>query len=131
MALSPPLFLRGNNDAGAKGVFLWQEFGPWAPRRLAALHYAKTYGSLPPGRDRAAASLTTNIPDPLMRAPLRKKGLNLLFPQSKPDPPPSFVDMTTGLINLCGETQTQVPPVMAMPARDSSRMPKGKGALPP
>ena len=42
---------------------------------------------------------------------------------------PPFADMTSGLVNLCGATQTQVPPVTAMPATDPPRMPEDRGAL--
>ena len=48
---------------------LWNKFGPWAPRRLAALHFAKSDGSLSSARGWAAASLLMEAPDPLFRAP--------------------------------------------------------------
>ena len=85
------------NDAEAKGAAPWEAFGPWAPRRLAPLHCADTYGSLPLGWDWA---LTMDIPDPLMRAPSREEGLSSHAPQSKPEPPPPCADTTTGLVNL-------------------------------
>ena len=44
-------------------------------------------------------------------------------------PSPPLADMTTGLVSLFGGTQVQVPPVKAMPALDSSRARKDKGAL--
>ena len=58
MALPLRSSLGENNDVEARGATLRKEFGPWAPRRLAALHYAKSHGSLPQGSDREIDSLT-------------------------------------------------------------------------
>ena len=75
-----------------------QRRGPvGSPRRLALLHCADTYGSLPLGWDWA---LTLDIPDPLMRAPSHEEGLSSHAPQSKPEPLPPCADATTGLVNL-------------------------------
>ena len=52
------------------GIRLWAEFGPWAPRRLAATEYSMRYidcRPLPTGWDWAAKALDFRAPDPPIR----------------------------------------------------------------
>ena len=69
MALPPPSARGGENDLEAEGFALWRDLGPSAPRRLATVHYTETYGSPLRSWDWAAASLTMEVPDPLLRTP--------------------------------------------------------------
>ena len=65
-----------------------KKLGPWGPRRLDALHFAKSCGSFSPNSDQAAASALMHVPDTLSRNPLRADGLHLFVPAFKPTPPP-------------------------------------------
>ena len=52
------------------GFRLWAEFGPRAPRRLAAMEYSIRYidcHPLPTGWGRAAKALDFKAPDPFIR----------------------------------------------------------------
>ena len=125
----PSCTLRDYDDVQAKGVALWAEFGHWAPPRLAATQYAKTFRFLPQGWDWEADSLSMEVPDPLMRTPLHE-GLNLHTSRAKHAFPQSFADQPTGLDSLCGDTQMYVPAVKASPTLDSLHVSKREGATP-
>ena len=128
MASLPSFALWGDDDLGGRGVVLRKEFGPWAPRRLAALRYEKTCGPLPLGLDWATDALTMHIPDPLLRASVHGGGLNSHAPQFDLEPPHAVADRTTGFAILCGDAQMPPPLAKAMRAADVSRTPKDKDA---
>ena len=70
VAISPPYSLGPLGGLKQTGIRLWAEFGPWAPRSLAAMEYPMLYIErypLPTGWDWAAKSLDFNAPDPVIR----------------------------------------------------------------
>ena len=81
---------------------MWKQFGPQAPRHLAALHPAKSLGPLPPTRCRAGPSLLMHVPDSPLRSPLREDGLNFHAPASKPPPTQPFVGKKLELSDYVG-----------------------------
>ena len=67
----PPSYHLGPFDGFKRtGIRLWAEFGPRAPRRLAAIEYSTRYIDcfpLPTGRDWAAQALDFEAPGPFIR----------------------------------------------------------------
>ena len=67
----PPSYSLGPHDGLTHtGILLWAEFGPWAPRRLAATEYSMRYIErypVPAGWDWAAKALDFKAPDPFIR----------------------------------------------------------------
>ena len=129
MAPPPSWALGGHKDPKAKGITPWGKFGPRAPGRLAASHYAKSSGSLSSSWDWAAASLTMTAPNTLLRAPMHGEGQDLHAPNTKPAPPQPFASQATGFVRLCGDTQIHIPPVTAAPEMDPRRASKDEEAM--
>ena len=90
VALPASYALGEHSDMEAEGFTVLEQFGPRAPRRLAALHYAESSGSLFSIWDRTAASLIMQVPDSLLRSAMHGEGLNLHAPTSKPPPSTSL-----------------------------------------
>ena len=113
VALPAPYTLGEYIALKAEETPMWKQFGPRAPRRLAALHPAKSFGPRPSTRCWAGPSLLMHVPDPPLRAPLREDGLNFHAPASKPQPTEPSVDKKTGIVRLCGDTQVSTLPFTA------------------
>ena len=85
----PPMYsLVEYNALGPQGLAPWRRFGPWAPRRLAALHYAKALGPLSSAWDSAATSRFLLAPGLLMRAP--PSGIDVSAHAFASKPPPAL-----------------------------------------
>ena len=70
VAIPPAYRLRALGPLKRMGIRLWPAFGPWAPRRLAAIDYSMRYINsypLPVGWDWAAKALDFPAPAPILR----------------------------------------------------------------
>merc|ERR1712131_485369 len=68
--------------AKATALHLWQFYGPWGPRRLVALEYAKREKYLPRDFDWAASSVKFRFPRLPHYAPASEGGLEDMYLQS-------------------------------------------------
>ena len=69
-AISPACAMGASDPLKQTGVRLWAEFGPWPPRRLAAIEYSMRYINaypLPAGWDWAAKAPDFSSPEPIIR----------------------------------------------------------------
>ena len=85
----------------SRGLALWKRFGPWAPRRLSALHYATSFGTLSSAWCWAAVSLPARAPGPLARPPTADADLRAHAPAPKPASPPPTADKAVGVTSVC------------------------------
>ena len=84
----PPSYEVGDYvEAKFAGIKLWQQFGPWAPRYLAAHQYHNAYGYLSTHWDWAASGLDIKAPPPLSLSEVQKKSTPPEPVHAKPSPP--------------------------------------------
>ena len=120
----PPSYAAGKFDKDkCTSTNLWQLFGPWAPRFLAAHQYYNLYQSLSSHWDWAASTLDLTAPNPLSLARLHETS-----PASAPSettvhaPPQSTVSMHA----TSPAKPTEVKPVVTL---ESTIPPPGSSSL--
>ena len=128
----PPMYSSGEyHSLKAQGLASWERFGPWGPRRLASLHYAKSCGFLSPSWGWVAAPLFMHAPDSLMRSSPPEADLCAHAPASEAPPPLPPVNPNTGIETPRGDTPAPSAPFPSPADSAPVHLHKGMDTIPP